>query len=163
MKVHPFMKFEHRLFLLEEMPKNSVCAEIGIFEGTFSKKIMDICEPRLLHLIDPTPTEKFYWNEKRYFHGNYEFHKMRFEDTNFEDEYFDWVYLDADHKFITTFVQLELCYKKVKSGGLITGDDYNEKFKHSRVVYAVDVFLRKWKDKVELEYIKNWQYKIWKK
>lgn len=159
MKVNPFMKYKHRLFLLEEMPKNSICAEIGVFEGTFSYKILEICKPKLLHLIDPTPISKFHYYKKS-FKGTYEFHEIRFEDTNFDDNYFDWVYLDADHGFINTFVQLELCFQKTKSNGFITGDDYNNLFGHKKVMLAVDIFLKKYEGQVELEYIKNWQYKI---
>ena len=42
-----------RKFLLEMMPKNSVCAEIGVNQGQFSKEILEVVQPKKLHLIDP--------------------------------------------------------------------------------------------------------------
>ena len=42
-----------REWLLEMMPKNSVCAEIGVFWGEFSRLILKVAEPKMLHLIDP--------------------------------------------------------------------------------------------------------------
>jgi hypothetical protein len=39
--------------LLKLMPKNSICAEIGVWKGEFSKETIRIVRPRMLHLIDP--------------------------------------------------------------------------------------------------------------
>ena len=44
--------FEDREVLLELMPKNSVCAEVGIFLSNFSEKILRITQPIKLHLVD---------------------------------------------------------------------------------------------------------------
>jgi len=35
------------------MPKNSICAEIGVNRGNFSKSILKIVQPKKLYLIDP--------------------------------------------------------------------------------------------------------------
>ena len=37
----------------ESLPENPVCAEIGVFRGNFSEKILRILEPETLYLIDP--------------------------------------------------------------------------------------------------------------
>ena len=42
-----------RLKLLKKMPKHAVCAEIGVWKGTFSKHILKATKPKKLHLIDP--------------------------------------------------------------------------------------------------------------
>ena len=42
-----------RDYLLCNMPKHSICAEIGVHEGEFSRRIVDTVEPERLHLIDP--------------------------------------------------------------------------------------------------------------
>lgn len=40
-------------FLLELMPKGSICVEMGVHKGNFSKMISKIVNPNVLHLIDP--------------------------------------------------------------------------------------------------------------
>src|SRR5262249_44197342 len=42
----------------------------------------------------------------------------------FDDGYFDWVYVDGDHLFESVLFDLNAFEPKVRSGGLIAGDDY---------------------------------------
>jgi hypothetical protein len=42
-----------REVLLRRMPKQSVCAEIGVWKGDFSERIIRVVNPRKLYLIDP--------------------------------------------------------------------------------------------------------------
>ena len=42
----------NREFILQQMKKGSIVAEVGVQEGHFSKSILGICEPKELHLID---------------------------------------------------------------------------------------------------------------
>src|SRR6266511_4079139 len=51
--VRGFLRREPRLFLLEMAPKGSVCAEIGVWQGDFSARILDLVKPSKLHLVDP--------------------------------------------------------------------------------------------------------------
>lgn len=43
---------------------------------------------------------------------------------DFEDGYFDWIYIDTDHSYETTRDELELYAPKMKPGGIIAGHDY---------------------------------------
>lgn len=121
--------------LLKKLPKQSVVAEIGVNEGDFSDKILSICQPKILVLIDV-------WASKRYHGGLFDKVKSRFanqierkqieiiRDLSFgaiaqcPDQYFDWVYLDTDHTYNTTRRELELLRPKMKPGGIIAGHDY---------------------------------------
>ena len=38
--------------LLDKVPKGGTAAEIGVWEGQFSRRILEICAPDRLHLID---------------------------------------------------------------------------------------------------------------
>jgi len=121
--------------LLQILPKNAVVAEIGVNEGGFSEKILRLCKPQKLILIDV-------WASKRYHEGLFDKVSKRFEkelsvktveiirDLSFggiqsvPDNYFDWVYLDTDHSYKTTSKELELLRTKMKPDGIIAGHDY---------------------------------------
>ena len=93
-----------RKFLLEMMPKNSVCAEIGVSQGLFTEQILEVVQPKKLHLIDPWAREPHtdYYDavcEKFKDHiesGQVQIHrdKSQFVYDQFPDQYFDWIYVD---------------------------------------------------------------------
>lgn len=148
-----------RLELLRRLPHNGIVAEIGVNKGKFSEKIMSICAPSKLHLIDM-------WGNDRYHDGLHLEVKDKFANEiverrveinhgmstkvvdQFEDEYFDWVYIDTDHTYETTLEELIKYSAKVKSGGVLAGHDYlmgnwNSMFKYG-VVEAVYEFCNKY-------------------
>ncbi len=124
-----------RAHLLEHFPKNAVVAEIGVAEGGFAEKILAITEPKVLHLIDMWQTERFGADALNAFrakfadkiesgqvvvHRGASVHIL----SSFDDNTFDWVYLDTSHTYDDTFAELELCRLKVKDDGIIAGHDY---------------------------------------
>jgi predicted O-methyltransferase YrrM len=59
----------------------------------------------------------------------------------FPDEYFDFVYIDGDHRYAAVKEDLELYFKKLKVRGLLCGDDYAESgWWKAGVARAVDEF-----------------------
>ena len=147
--------------LLKKMPKDSVCAELGVMDGLFSKEIIKITKPKKLVLIDiwqvnqtfsDPITQKEYdlkYNsvkEKFKLNPKVKIIKGRTDCINtFPDNYFDWVYIDADHRYEAVKNDLENCYPKVKPGGYIIGDDYlDASYKDMiwGVIEAVDEFVK---------------------
>jgi len=60
----------------------------------------------------------------------------------FEDSYFDWVYLDGNHLYEFVREDLEVYYPKVKARGYLAGDDYGVKgWWANGVQRAVDEFV----------------------
>lgn len=133
------------------MPKNSICAEIGVWKGDFSKRILNTVKPKKLYLIDPWFFNTEYKNamyggsveksqkdmdeiyksilinfRKEINQEKIEVFRNKFEDLldKFPDNYFDWIYIDGDHTYNAVVKDLDNVTKKVKEGGLITGDDY---------------------------------------
>ncbi|OFX42841.1 MAG: hypothetical protein A2046_03720 [Bacteroidetes bacterium GWA2_30_7] len=121
--------------LLELLPKNGIVAEIGVWKGDFSEVIIEKTSPRKLHLIDA-------WSSNRYNDEIRQSVEIKFKtqikkgqieinyglsidvvDT-FNDNYFDWIYIDTDHSYKTTKIELEKFSKKVKPSGIIAGHDY---------------------------------------
>jgi hypothetical protein len=136
----------HRKIVLDAIAPQTIGAEIGVWKGEFSEKILT-ANPKKLHLIDP-------WKFRpdlpgRWFGGyiarsqkdmddiysgvqkklgskpNVKIHREAIETfvDNFPDEYFDWVYIDGDHGQAKR--DIVLLTPKVKKGGLVMGDDYS--------------------------------------
>lgn len=60
----------------------------------------------------------------------------------FDDKYFDWVFIDANHDYPYIKENLELWYPKVKDRGILSGHDYGNK-KGPGIKIAVDEFVSK--------------------
>jgi len=139
---------DHRKRLLKMMPKESVCAEIGVWKGDFSQRILEITSPSELHLIDPwifQPSLPSRWyggvkaanqsdmdeifesvRERFASSPGVRFHRKPSEeaDSEFPNDFFDWVYVDGSHDYDSVKSDLELYFPKVKPNGFLTGDDY---------------------------------------
>lgn len=131
--------------LLDRLPKGAVCAEIGVWEGGFSQVILDVTQPKELHLIDPWEVQPDYANtafgkDKNtakmarlfqtvtdLFDGDdrVTIHRQMSDAAlaSFPDGYFDWVYLDGNHNYDVITNDLRLALAKVKPNGMIAGDD----------------------------------------
>ncbi|MEJ2095876.1 MAG: class I SAM-dependent methyltransferase [Deltaproteobacteria bacterium] len=160
-----------RKFLLDMMPKHSICAEIGVSQGLFSEEIMDAVQPKKLHLIDPwagEPHIHYYESVCKKFKdaielGRVEIHKdkSQFVYDQFPDQYFDWIYVDGSHNYKSVKRDLDLFYPKVKLFGFITGDDYRLVAKRKGLRDAVAEIHEKYHMRLIL--IKNNQFILWKK
>jgi hypothetical protein len=135
-----------RFELLKKMPKNAVCAEIGVLGGDFASQIYAVTSPKKLHLIDPWkhetdgafsladenfPQEDFDAMHRNIskslgFRPQVEIHRGYSCDVlkDFDDDYFDWVYLDACHWYEEVKKDLLMLLRKVKPQGWICGHDY---------------------------------------
>lgn len=132
----------NRQQLLELLPSNGVVAELGVYRGDFASKILDISKPKQLYLIDSWKPD--FQNPEQTVDANEEFTRNKFRNEiekgvvqivkeesavaleSFDDEFFEWVYLDSDHSYEYTKKELEICSKKVKKNGLICGHDYTK-------------------------------------
>ena len=142
-----------RAGILNQIPRHGVCAEIGVYKGDFSELILER-EPKKLHLVDPwkfevDPAYAGSWyggalgkNQTR-MDTIYKSVLSRFEsqirsgvvevqrNTSAEscsqspDNYFDWIYIDGNHKYEFVKMDLEMFLPKVKLHGFVAGDDYD--------------------------------------
>jgi len=166
-KVRDFKNASNRDFILKMLSKQSVCAEIGVSRGKFSKRILKIIKPSKLYLIDPWSVsgytnyqlqnhattqktfDKNFANVTKTFlkYDNVLILRGKSKDVlnTFSDSFFDWVYIDGSHFYDDVLSDLEISRKKVKPDGMIVGDDYIEK-KHQwkdDVKRAVNDFAKK--------------------
>lgn len=121
--------------LLKLMPKNGVITEIGVNVGSFTEKLLEYTQPLKIHLVDLWGSERY--PEEKYSIVLNKFSEQIKEDKieihrgfsttvlkDFPNEYFDWVYLDSDHGYRTTYDELIILKDKIKQGGVIAGHDY---------------------------------------
>ena len=127
--------------LFNSLPKNGIVAEVGVFNGDGSRSILERCNPKELWLIDtwsPCDDEstesamEHYLNvlswANSYSKKDREIRIIRDQSitaaTHFANEYFDWVYVDADHRYQPVKDDLHVWTHKVKEQGFICGDDF---------------------------------------
>jgi len=174
-----------RDFLLAKMPKNSICAEIGVLRGDFSMRILRIVNPKKLYLIDSWEFQKRDPNKiapgcKTTSQADFDDHLLKVQERfdleiknaqvilekgyssqileKFDDEYFDWVYVDGNHNYEFVKNDLELSLRKIKKNGYITGDDYGNRGEwwEENPTRAVNEFISS--NFVKFIQIKNHQY-----
>ncbi len=153
--VLPRLRRNRRRFVLKLAPRGSVCAELGVWQGDFAAEILRVVRPSKLHLIDPWTfmTDDAY-SDARYggkvapdqaamdrlhesvlarfagqiANGTVEVHRCGSQEASarFADGSFDWVYVDGNHLYEFVRADLELYDPKLRSGGVLAGDDYGE-------------------------------------
>lgn len=149
------IKYRNDLGLfLKDNKYNGFGVEIGVQSGTFSEKIFStwqICEKfYLVDLWKHQPDEIYYdaanFDDSRHeeyyvecrnrfskYNNNnnnnkYEFIRKSSEEASrlFPDEYFDFIYIDANHSYDAVMNDLKNWYPKIKKNGIFCGHDYED-------------------------------------
>ena len=162
--------------LLKRIPPNAIGAEIGVFAGELSARLLSRGDIKLKMIDSWTTHENSPYVESNDFHSkltqeqqdNYK--KMAFDNTEFAsdrreilhltseeasklipDESLDFIFIDADHSYEGCKTDIALWYKKVKKGGMISGHDYSNPYCPGfEVNRAVDEFIKASGMKLEL-------------
>jgi len=96
--------------------------------------------------------------------GQVQIHRMLSHEAAplFADAHFDWAYVDASHYYDDVKRDLLAWFPKVKSGGFITGDDYDRQgFWDHGVTRAVDEFVKQ--NAVDVVAFRNHQFVLRKR
>jgi hypothetical protein len=142
-----------RRFFAEMLPKGGIGAEIGVFTGLFSVVLLEVTKPKLAYFVDPWwkafgpnyPDWGDYTDHGRLSasvayetavkriksHAGTSKTEVRVECSaefyeSIPDGHFDWVYVDAGHTYDGMVSELAALRSKMKSGGIISGDDWTE-------------------------------------
>jgi hypothetical protein len=130
--------------LIASLPHGGIGAEIGVDVGGFSEVILERNQPRELWLVDcwhwqprdqygsdpanavETAMEGKFQEVIRRFADRPHVHVMREWSVpaaaKFPDEYFDFVYLDANH--LQVDLDIQAWWPKIRIGGALCGHDY---------------------------------------
>lgn len=130
--------------LVNNMYPNGIGVEIGVLRGDYSKMILEEWKNGKLYLVDTWRHISEYIDMNG---RNDEYHyecmiqtaknikpyqdranmiRMGSVDASklFPDEYFDFIYIDADHSYEAVKKDLEVWWPKIKRGGIFSGDDF---------------------------------------
>lgn len=130
--------------LVNELFPNGKGVEIGVLNGEYSKIILERWENGQLFMVDAWRHLDGYIDmngqDDKYHHDclvnackntkqwENRAHIVRMDSVAsanmFPDEYFDFVYIDADHSYEGVVRDMKAWWPKVKKGGLFCGDDY---------------------------------------
>lgn len=130
-------------------------AEIGVWQGQFSERILKETNVKELHLVDPwlydlpdlNIPKEFYIADRKIVKCQWDMDKIYQEVQNKfkndsrviihrdvswnigcskqDEPSFDWVYIDGAHDFISVMNDLTIWSKNIKPGGFIALDDYD--------------------------------------
>ena len=111
--------------LLELLPKGGIVGEVGTQHGYFAKKIYDLIRPVELHLFDWT-FESF--DSARLLPAMDVVTKHPGDSatnlSSFPNEYFDWLYIDADHSYEGVKRDINQAVQKIKNSGFLIFNDF---------------------------------------
>lgn len=124
----------NRSELLYRLPRAGIAAEIGAAFGDYSAEILQRNRPHQLHLVDAWDTDRYRAGLEKirqdnaaaiqsgqlHIHQGFSTVKL----PEFPDGFFDWVYIDTNHSYETTWEELVICHRKVKKDGRIAGHDF---------------------------------------
>jgi predicted DNA-binding protein (MmcQ/YjbR family) len=137
--------------------KYKVGVEIGVQQGTTFKHLISKCEGLELYGVDIWSTKNVRWDgstsedlEKDKTSVNYGYYldlqnwitfqagakdrahlirKLSLDAAkDFQDESLDFIFIDASHQYPAVLDDMKAWIPKVRKGGLVSGDDYGDKF-----------------------------------
>lgn len=118
----------------EHNPKESVAVDIWRDDGVMARNDIALSQKKL-----DLQYENFLVDCMLVLHPNIKvYREYSFEAVKrFPDEYFDLVYIDADHTYEGCLRDIVDWYPKVKKGGFLLGDDYRRNKTRTGVRFGV--------------------------
>jgi predicted O-methyltransferase YrrM len=118
----------YREAILQRMRVGGTVAEVGVQTGRFSRSILNICRPSKLHLIDLN-LQVFSIHEQfkpEIDAGTVHLHEGDSSTIlgDFPDGYFDFIYIDGDHRYEGVKRDVEVAKHKIKEKGVLIFNDY---------------------------------------
>lgn len=142
-----FLRF---IYSVNIQKKNLKGVEVGVLNGDYSEQIYIFFSKKFdlnLYLVDPWKSFSDY--DQKFLDACYENVYKKFKNIknvkiikqtseqaskNFANESLDFVYIDANHEYDHVSKDLNLWFPKLKSHGVLFGDDYSRSYGVHRAV-----------------------------
>ena len=172
--------------LLNDRYPGGIGCEIGVLQGEFSKHLLQNWNCKTLCLVDcwedhPNDYDELFHDHHTNYNvmlNNLKPFKERYQICRgysdkivhmFQDEMFDFIYVDANHSYEGCKKDLEIYWNKLKPGGILMGDDYhlldietlnfgNRESVTFGVTKAVKEFAKEKHKMVDIRYQADWTY-----
>lgn len=118
--------FADRVEALQYFPKGGCVAEIGTQAGWYAEKMLDIIQPRELHLFDLDFSMMDVDRPDIRRRANVTVHQGDSSTllSALPDAYFDFIYVDGDHELPGVIKDAEVAVRKLKPDGTLVFNDY---------------------------------------
>jgi len=158
---HPIAKREEFPLILDDMGLKGFGIEIGVSRGEFSEVLLTNKSLKKIYFVDPwklyeqdpgcsqKQQDEIYEGTvkllKKYGDRAAVVRKSSMEAvSDFANEYFDFIYIDANHDYKHVAEDIANWYPKLKKGGIFAGHDYrNDPPEIYGVKPAVDEFCKR--------------------
>ncbi len=151
MSLAPIKKEEYRPLIAKmcEQAKAKVVVEIGVYAGALSHLLAETSSLEHLYIVDPWIWEKFGHRHmdkiarkvQRWADSTSNVHVLRMGSLaaveEFEDGSIDFIHIDQRHGYQRIKSDIRAWWKKLRIGGLISGDNYE----HPPLAKGVDELL----------------------
>ena len=159
-KTHKFYGSVSQVLHLLKNKNNLTIAEIGVFRGESSLALFNYCDIKTAYLIDPFDKEiadSFNSTDGTNVHLNDDLFEQTtnalkpFENrivylrevsntahVHIPDESLDFIFIDGCHTYECVYRDLTNYIPKVKKGGIVSGDDFSNKFSGFGILEAVN-------------------------
>lgn len=113
----------NRREMLDHLPKNATVMEVGTQRGDYARQIIRRTQPAELHLVD---IDYSLFNDQGLTGDAVTRHCGLSHEivASFPDDYFDWIYIDADHAYASVLRDAVAAAPKVKPGGFLAFNDF---------------------------------------
>jgi predicted O-methyltransferase YrrM len=116
-----------RYQLLHYLQKYGIVAEVGTDQGAFAARIVEVCEPKALHIFELNPLRiraenlaKHLQSGRCILHEGDSAQKLQ----ELPEGFFDWIYVDGDHTYEGVKRDIAAAAPRVKPGGMLVFNDY---------------------------------------
>lgn len=118
---------QNRERLLDLLPRGATVAEVGTYEGRFARRILDVADPKQLHVIDIDLSRI----RRDLFQRDVDSGRLVFHEgdsstvlSKLPPTSFDWIYIDGDHRYEGVRRDIEASVPLLKEHGLLVFNDY---------------------------------------
>jgi SAM-dependent methyltransferase len=126
--------------LIAQLPAGGLGVEVGTQTGRFAEVIIRKARPKKLWTLDISYAS-FAWSKMQQYIDQGVLEVLEGRSANllakFDDEYFDFIYIDGDHSYQGVSDDIQVSYQKLRKGGLMIFNDFTSWSPFEGTAYGV--------------------------